>query len=145
MKVIGISGIDGTMDFKRRHWPALEEREYRISQGHDSAAALVVDGEFVSGVAEERISRRKHTGDFPIGAIAATLAQAGVELAEVDRIVHAFDYAPYRTLHALDPISKELYADVLSREAFVGQVGRAPHSQRGTSQGRAIAGIAVVR
>jgi carbamoyltransferase len=113
------------MDFKRRHWPALEEREYRISQGHDSAAALVVDGEFVSGVAEERISRRKHTGDFPVGAIAATLEQAGVELAEVDRIVHAFDYAPYKTLYSLDPISKELYDHVLSREAFVGQVGRA--------------------
>jgi carbamoyltransferase len=43
MKVIGISGIDGTVDFKCRHWPGLDEREYRISQGHDSAAALVVD------------------------------------------------------------------------------------------------------
>src|SRR3954454_10491252 len=113
------------MEFKRRHWPALEEREYRISQGHDSAAALVVEGEFVAGVAEERISRRKHNGDFPAGAIEATLAQAGVELREVDRIVHAFDYEPYRALYSLDPISKELYAGVLSREAFADRVGRA--------------------
>jgi carbamoyltransferase len=125
VKVLGISGIDGTMDFKRRHWPGLEEREYRISQGHDSAAALVVDGEFVAGVAEERISRRKHTGDFPAGAVEATLAQAGVELGELDRIVHAFDYAPYRALYSLDPTSSELYSGVLSREAFARQVAGA--------------------
>ena len=125
MKIIGISGIDGTMAFKRRHWPGLEEREYRISQGHDSAAALVVDGEFVAGVAEERISRRKHTGDFPIGAIHSSLHQAGVELGEVDAIVHGFDYAPYKAAYGFDPISTELYEQVLSREAFVEQVQRA--------------------
>ncbi len=125
MKVIGVSGIDGTVDFKRRHWPGVEEREYRISQGHDSAAALVVDGEFVAGVAEERMSRRKHTGDFPAGAIHACLDQTGIELDEVDAIVHGFDYAPYRALYSLDSVSKELYADVLSHEAFAAQVGRA--------------------
>ncbi len=118
MKIIGISGVEGTIPFKRRHWPDLEEREYRISQGHDSAAALVVDGEFVAGVAEERISRRKHTGDFPLGAIEACLAETGLELGDIDEIVHAFDYAPYRALYALDPISAELYREVLSREAF---------------------------
>ena len=125
MKVIGVSGIDGSVDFKRRHWPGLEQREYRISQGHDSAAALVVDGEFAAGVAEERMSRKKHTGDFPVGAIHACLEQAGVELDEVDAVVHAFDYAPYRALYSLDPVSKELYSDVLSHEAFAAQVSRA--------------------
>src|SRR5437588_8666270 len=39
----------------------LEEREYRISQGHDSAAAMVVDGKIVAAAAEERFSRKKHT------------------------------------------------------------------------------------
>lgn len=125
MKIIGISGIDGTIEFKRRHWPALDEREYRISQGHDSAAALVVDGEFVFGLAEERISRRKHTGEFPIGAIRACLDWAGLKLGEIDEIAHGFDYAPYRALYALDPVSTELYRDVLSREAFVARVREA--------------------
>ena len=125
MKIIGISGVDGSVDFKRRHWPGLQEREYRISQGHDSAAALVVDGEFVVGVAEERISRRKHTGDFPIGAIRACLEWAGLELDEIDEIAHAFDYERYRALYALDAISAELYREVLSREAFASQVARA--------------------
>jgi carbamoyltransferase len=122
MKVIGISGIDGTVAFKRRHWPGLEEREYRISQGHDSAAALIIDGELVAAVAEERISRRKHTGDFPIGAIEACLDHAGLRLSDIDEIVHAFDYAPYRALYALDPVSSELYRDVLCREAFVSRL-----------------------
>jgi carbamoyltransferase len=125
MKVIGVSGIEGTIDFKRRHWPELEEREYRISQGHDSAAALVVDGKFVAGVAEERIARRKHTGDFPKGAIEACLAQAGLGLSDIDEIVHAFDYAPYRALYSLDPISTQLYGEVLSREAFAARVAQA--------------------
>jgi len=41
-------------------WPSkgalagLDEREYRISQGHDSAAALIVDGIPVAAAAEER-------------------------------------------------------------------------------------------
>src|ERR1035438_3471063 len=125
MKVIGVSGIDGTVDFKRQHWPGLDEREYRISQGHDSAAALVVDGEFVVGVAEERISRRKHTGAFPIGGILACLEWAGLQLDEIDEIVHAFDYAPYRAMYALDAVSRKLYQEVLSREAFASQVARA--------------------
>jgi carbamoyltransferase len=122
MRIIGVSGIEGTMEFKRRHWPDLEEREYRVSQGHDSAAALVVDGEFVVGVAEERISRRKHTGDFPIGAIKACLTEADLALSDIDEIAHSFDYAPYRALYALDPTSSALYRDVLSREAFCGRV-----------------------
>jgi carbamoyltransferase len=73
MRIIGVSGIEGTMEFKRRRWPGLHEREYRSSQGHDPAATLIIDGELVAGVAEGRISRRKHTGDFPIGAIEACL------------------------------------------------------------------------
>src|SRR5476651_1020596 len=99
MNIIGISGLEFAVPFKKAHWPGLQEREYRISQGHDSAAALVVDGEFVAGVAEERISRRKHTGDFPIGAIGACLMEAGLELADIDEIAHSFDYAPYQALY----------------------------------------------
>jgi carbamoyltransferase len=107
------------MEFKRRHWPNLREREYRISQGHDSAAALVVDGEVVAAVAQERISRRKHTGEFPQGAIESCLEQAGLNAQDLDAVVHAFDYQPYRAMYALDPISSECYREVLSREAFI--------------------------
>jgi carbamoyltransferase len=44
MNILGISGLEQAMPFKRTHWPGLDVRDYRISQGHDAAAALVVDG-----------------------------------------------------------------------------------------------------
>jgi carbamoyltransferase len=125
VRILGVSGIDGTVAFKKRHWPGYEEREYRISQGHDSAAALVVDGECVAAVAEERISRQKHTGAFPVGAIESCLATARLELRDVDEIAHSFDYARHRALYSLDTESAELYREVLSREAFARQVATA--------------------
>jgi len=43
VNVIGISGLDNSVAFKRRELPDLDQREYRIAQGFDSAAALVTD------------------------------------------------------------------------------------------------------
>ncbi|MBW4687712.1 MAG: carbamoyltransferase [Komarekiella atlantica HA4396-MV6] len=54
---------------------------------HDSAAALVVDGDIVAAAQEERFSRKKHDARFPKGAIAYCLKQAGIRLPEVDQIV----------------------------------------------------------
>ncbi len=124
MNILGISGFEGSIPFKRARWHDLDEREYRISQGHDSAAALIVDGTVVAAVAEERISRRKHTGDFPKGAIAYCLEEAGLAIEDVDELVHGFDYAPYRGVYALDPVSHDLYRDVYSREALLALVAR---------------------
>jgi carbamoyltransferase len=118
MLIIGVSGLPRAVDFKRRRWPGLPEREYRISQGHDSAAALLRDGEILAAVAEERICRRKHTGEFPLGAIGACLAQAGLCIEDVDEIAHSFDYTRYKTLYSLAEASRELYSEVLSPEAF---------------------------
>src|SRR5881398_2825730 len=124
LNILGISGFEGSIPFKRARWHDLDEREYRISQGHDSAAALIVDGTVVAAVAEERISRRKHTGDFPKGAIAYCLEEAGLAIEDVDELVHGFDYAPYRGVYALDPVSHDLYRDVYSREALLALVAR---------------------
>jgi carbamoyltransferase len=66
---LGISGLEASAPFKQEHWPGLDPREYRISQGYDSAAALVVDGKLIAAAAQERFSRKKHTGDFPRDAI----------------------------------------------------------------------------
>jgi predicted NodU family carbamoyl transferase len=38
---------------------------------HDSAAALVVDGDIVAAAQEERFSRKKHDAGFPAHAIAS--------------------------------------------------------------------------
>src|SRR5204862_863704 len=124
MNIIGISGLEHAIPFKRAHWPGLDEREYRISQGHDSAAVLLVDGSIVAAVAEERITRKKHTGAFPAGAIEYCRREAGVTIDEIDELAHGFDYAPYRSLYALDPVSRELYREVYSRDALLELVRR---------------------
>lgn len=124
MKIIGISGIERTIPFKKKQFPGLDEREYRISQGHDSAAALVVDGEIVAAVAEERIKRRKHTGDFPVNAIHYCLEEARFALHEIDEIAHGFDYAPFKAAYSLDPRSAEMYREVFSRDALLQLVQR---------------------
>ncbi|MGD2137727.1 MAG: carbamoyltransferase N-terminal domain-containing protein, partial [Gammaproteobacteria bacterium] len=54
---------------------------------HDSAAALVRDGEIVAAAQEERFSRSKHDARFPGQAIASCLSQAGIGLADVDEVV----------------------------------------------------------
>lgn len=51
---------------------------------HDSAAALVRDGEIVAAAQEERFSRVKHDAGFPAKAVGYCLAEAGVSLDRVD-------------------------------------------------------------
>ena len=53
---------------------------------HDSAAALVVDGQVVAAAQEERFTRKKHDSGFPHHAIAYCLAEAGVTLADIDHV-----------------------------------------------------------
>jgi carbamoyltransferase len=54
---------------------------------HDSAAAIVTDGQLVAAVQEERLSRKKHDANFPRRAIAACLAQTGLSMPDVDLVV----------------------------------------------------------
>jgi len=54
---------------------------------HDSAAALVRDGEIVAAAQEERFTRKKHDSGFPTNAAEFCLAQAGVPLTDIDYVV----------------------------------------------------------
>ena len=54
---------------------------------HDSAAALVIDGDIVAAAQEERFSRKKHDAGFPAHAVAYCLREAGLSLAEIDYVV----------------------------------------------------------
>lgn len=54
---------------------------------HDSAAALLEDGEIVAAAQEERFSRKKHDSRFPEQAIRYCLSQAGVSLTDVEYVV----------------------------------------------------------
>ena len=76
---------------------------------HDSAAALLVDGEIVAAAQEERFSRTKHDERFPTGAVAYCLREAGLTLSDVayvgyyekpllkfDRLLETYlSYAPH--------------------------------------------------
>ena len=54
---------------------------------HDSAAALLRDGQIVAAAQEERFTRKKHDPSFPAGGISYCLAEAGIEIADLDAIV----------------------------------------------------------
>ena len=53
---------------------------------HDSAAALVVDGEIVAAAQEERFTRQKHDHRFPTHAIEYCLTEAGLHPSELDYV-----------------------------------------------------------
>ncbi len=53
---------------------------------HDSAAALVVDGEIVAAAQEERFTRNKHDSGFPVEAIRYCLDEAGIEAEDLDYV-----------------------------------------------------------
>jgi len=75
---------------------------------HDSAAALLRDGEIIAAAQEERFTRRKHDPRFPANAVAFCLDHAGITASDLtavafyerplvkwDRLLETFlEYAP---------------------------------------------------
>ena len=53
---------------------------------HDSAAALVIDGEVVAAAQEERFTRKKHDYEFPAHAIRYCLDEAGLTPEQLDYV-----------------------------------------------------------
>lgn len=63
-----------------------------ISSYHpDSSAALVIDGEIVAAVDEERLNRIKHSPGFPENAIKYCLEKGKISISQVDHIAVAND------------------------------------------------------
>ena len=54
---------------------------------HDSAAAIIRDGEIIAAAQEERFTRKKHDAGFPTNAVQYCLDTAGVSLEELDNVV----------------------------------------------------------
>jgi carbamoyltransferase len=120
MKIIGISGVHQNVAFKMRQFPGLSRRQYRINQGFDSAAALVGAEGVVAAAAEERFTREKATGDFPIRAIQYCLRTAGLKIGDVDYLAHGFDYEPvqsaFREAEYLGRQYDELFSPAVQKE-----------------------------
>ncbi len=51
---------------------------------HDSAAALIKDGEIIAAAQEERFSRKKHDQSFPESALEYCLKEAGIKACDLD-------------------------------------------------------------
>jgi len=54
---------------------------------HDSAAALIRDGQIIAAAQEERFTRKKHDERFPENALKYCLAEGQISLKEIDYIV----------------------------------------------------------
>ena len=54
---------------------------------HDSAAAIVLDGQIIAAAQEERFTRKKQDSGYPHHAVNYCLSAAGINLADVDKVV----------------------------------------------------------
>jgi len=75
---------------------------------HDSAAALIIDGEIIAAAHEERFTRKKHDASFPINAARYVLEEGGFTYSDLTAV--AFYDKPYikferllETYHAFAP------------------------------------------
>lgn len=114
--VIGFSGLHDSIPFKKRMFPNLSPREYRIAQGFDSAAALVTGDGVVAAAAEERFTRQKTTGSFPVNAIRYCLRASNLDPDAIDYVAHGFDYEPYKSFFMKSDFTARQFGEVYSRE-----------------------------
>ena len=120
LNVIGISGFDNSVAFKRREFPDLDPGEYRVAQGFDSAAALVTDDGVAAAAAEERFTGEKSTGAFPRNAIQYCLEAAELEPGDIDHIAHGFAYRPM-PFHQDGSLEQRRYNEVYAPEVTAGR------------------------
>lgn len=57
----------------------------------DSSAALVVDGQLVAAVEEERFNRIKHWAGFPAESIRYVMREGGMSISDLDHVAISFD------------------------------------------------------
>ncbi len=117
MNVVGISGLNNSVPFKKRRFPNLSPVCYRIAQGFDAAAALVTPRGIEAAAAEERFTREKTTGSFPVSAIDYCLRTAGLKPEDIDCIAHGFNYQPYAEAYQESEYTSQQFKEVYSREA----------------------------
>ncbi|MGW7540964.1 carbamoyltransferase family protein [Streptomyces sp. NPDC054770] len=131
MIVLGYNGFTRSSELFGRLYGATGVDRHQLI-GHDAAAALMVDGEVVAAVEEERLSRVKKTSDFPVNAIRWCLEHAGLGLDDVDVFAFPWRFVPEVADRMIAEISDSAMPvvtkfDQLSRtgDLFTGMLGRA--------------------
>ncbi len=116
MDVIGISGLHNSVNFKKKWFPNLSSREYRVAQGFDSAAALAGNNGVVAAAAEERFTGEKATGAFPFHAIQYCLQAGNLAARELDFVAHGFAYQPWKSFLDEQEFTRKQYQEVFAPE-----------------------------
>jgi carbamoyltransferase len=114
---------------------------------HDSAAALIVDGEIAAAAHEERFSRQKHDSSFPRHAVAYVLEEAGLNLGDLTTV--AFYDKPYlkferllETYHSFAPRGLKSFLSAIpvwiKEKLFMRQMLREEFDRLGDSNPRVL-------
>ena len=90
-----------------------------VWDGHDSGAALLVDGRIAAAVNEERLTRRKLEIRFPHRSIAACLKLGGLGASDI-QVVATCTSDVAKALGRMWPSAKEAYYQVRRRQAEPG-------------------------
>jgi carbamoyltransferase len=149
MIVMGWSGFTRVAELFAEHFGAFRTDKYYVL-GHDAGAALLVDGELVAAVEEERFNREKKTSDFPINSVRWCLEHAGVRFSDIDLFAIPWNFstqvfdevmlglasAPLEPPEKLDLVDRfgKLFTNSLCHEAvladFAARTGFAPDPDR---------------
>ena len=74
--------------------------------GHDTSAALMIDGELVAACAQERYTKDKHSRKFPFEAINDCLKIGGISINDIDEIAYVNDIKTFLKEIYLKPALK---------------------------------------
>ena len=110
---------------------------------HDSAAAVLVDGEVVAAAQEERFTRKRHDAAFPTNAARYALAEAGLRYQDLHAV--AFYDKPFlkferllETYHAFAPNGLASFASAvpvwIKEKLFMKQLLRDHLAELGTGE-----------
>ncbi|MFC9993486.1 carbamoyltransferase [Nocardia sp. NPDC127526] len=122
MIVLGCNGFTRVSEFFAENFGAVGiDKHYLL--GHDAGAALLIDGELVAAVEEERLNREKKTTDFPVESVRWCLDQAGLQFSDVDVIAIPWNWSTQVmdevlsdvTSAPMPPAVKQGLVDALSR------------------------------
>ncbi|WP_433303934.1 carbamoyltransferase family protein [Actinoplanes sp. CA-030573] len=93
MIVLGYNGFGRSADIFARLFRATGIDRHLL-YGHDSSAALMVNGDLVAAVEEERLNREKKTSKFPVNAMRWCLKSAGLSFDDVDLFAFSWQFSP---------------------------------------------------
>ena len=119
MLILGYSGLNNALAYRKSSVQGLSEAEERMCQGLDSAVVLLKDGDIIAAAEEERFNLDKHTCAFPLNAINFCLNEAKASITDVNFICHGFNFAEWDFLYEIDEFSKKYYNNILSSDSQI--------------------------